>query len=687
MGQKSSNGGSGNGGSGKPPQTRGPAGFRPPGPTRTLGPVSDLERHLPSDWWRTLFNAVYLQTDGDVVENDGNTAKDVELLIRAAGLEPNDRVLDLCCGQGRHTIELARRGFRHVTGVDRSRYLVRLARKRARGAGVQASFHEGDARKFRLPEASFNCAALMGNSFGYIDREEDDVAVLAQVRRVLKPNGVLALDLVDGEWMRRNYEPRSWEWIDQNQFVCRERTLAADGQRLITREVVVHAERGVIADQFYAERLYSPQRLEELLDAVGFTGVRLHPGPETESARNQDLGMLARRMFVTAVAPRLATVAPARRIPFPEVTVIMGDPRLPDEVKMGGRFNAEDMDTIVKLKGALGELAGYSFRFLDNHVSLAAELRAQPPDFVLNLCDEGYNNDAFLELHVPALLDLMGVPYSGAGPAALGLCYDKSLVRAIAQGLDVPVPLETFWNPDDQAATIPSIFPALIKPNYGDSSIGITKEAVVRSPEEAIAYMARLREMLPGRPLLIQEYLPGTEYSVGVLGNPGLGYTMLPLLEVDYRLLDGNLPPILSYESKWDPDSPYWTQIRYREAETDDDTKQRLIHYSTVLFERLGCRDYARFDFRADANGEIKLLEVNPNPGWCWDGKLNIMAGFAGHRYADLLRMIVEAAQARIASRLPAETAQAKAAPARPSSVGPASVGPASAGQRVHAAD
>ena len=276
MGQKSSNGGSGNGGSGKPPQTRGPAGFRPPGPTRTLGPVSDLERHLPSDWWRTLFNAVYLQTDGDVVENDGNTAKDVELLIRAAGLEPNDRVLDLCCGQGRHTIELARRGFRHVTGVDRSRYLVRLARKRARGAGVQASFHEGDARKFRLPEASFNCAALMGNSFGYFDREEDDVAVLAQVRRVLKPNGVLALDLVDGEWMRRNYEPRSWEWIDQNQFVCRERTLAADGQRLITREVVVHAERGVIADQFYAERLYTKDGIQRLLEKTGFRNIRHH---------------------------------------------------------------------------------------------------------------------------------------------------------------------------------------------------------------------------------------------------------------------------------------------------------------------------------------------------------------------------------------------------------------------------
>ncbi len=77
----------------------------------------------------------------------------------------------------------------------------------------------------------------------------------------------------------------------------------------------------------------------------------------------------------------------------------------------------------------------------------------------------------------------------------------------------------------------------------------------------------------------------------------------------------------------------------------------KLVDYSSLLFERLGCRDYARFDFRADDQGEVKLLEVNPNPGWCWDGKLNYMAGYEDLRYADLLRMIVEAAQERIAAQ------------------------------------
>ena len=97
-------------------------------PARTLGPVSDLERHLPSEWWRTLFNALYLKTDGDVVEKDENTVEDVNALVDALDLKPEDGILDLCCGHGRHSLELARRGFQNITGIDRSRYLIRFAR-------------------------------------------------------------------------------------------------------------------------------------------------------------------------------------------------------------------------------------------------------------------------------------------------------------------------------------------------------------------------------------------------------------------------------------------------------------------------------------------------------------------------------------------------------------------------------
>lgn len=617
---------------------------------RTLGPVSDLERHLPADWWNKLFTAFYLKTDGDVVENDQNTRREVDMLVHAVGLETAGRVLDLCCGQGRHCLELARRGFLHVTGLDRSRYLVRLARRRAKREKLPIAFHEGDARRFRLPESSFDCVALMGNSFGYFEREADDVAVLESAKRVLRSRGTLAMDMTDGEWTRVNFEPRTWEWIDENHFVCRERSLAADGERLVSREVVVHAEMGVMADQFYAERLYTRERIMALLAELGFDSIRDHGVMQGESDRNQDLGMMARRIFLTARAPVKTAKKPRSSVLFPKVTVLMGDPSLPDPIKLGGKFNAEDLATIDKLKDALAGLDGYEFSYLDNHQAMMSTLSSDRPDFVFNLCDEGFDNNAFLELHVPAMLEMLGIPYTGGGPACLGICYDKSLVRAYAAALDVPVPLETHCDPDDQSANLPSAFPALVKPNYGDSSIGITQNAVVHTPDDLIAYLGEIRETLPGRPVLIQEFLTGAEYSVSLIGNPGLGFEQLPILEVDYSGLPENLPQILGYESKWDPQSPYWSAIKYREATPPESTKRRLYDYSMLLFERLGCRDYARFDFRADAAGEVKLLEVNPNPGWCWDGKFNMMAGFAGWRYPDVLAAILRAAQERVRS-------------------------------------
>jgi D-alanine-D-alanine ligase len=615
---------------------------------RTFGPVTDLERHLPTDWWRTLFNALYLKTDGDVVENEENTAAEVDVLVEKAGLTPESRILDLCCGQGRHVLELARRGFTDVAGLDRSRTLIRLARSRARKERLDVRFHEGDARRFRLPRDSFDCVAILGNSFGYFEQESDDLDILQSVSRVLRSDGTLVLDLADGDWLRQHFEARSWEWIDADQFVCRERSLASDGVRLISREVVVHAERGVIADQFYAERLYDRLSIERLLRRAGYRDVEVSQGAETRSDRNQDLGMMAHRLWVRAVNTQASPRVAPPRIHFPNVTVLLGDPSLPDAVKRGGHFNAEDLETVSRMREAVQSLEGYRFEFVDRHADLMEALSRRRPEFVLNLCDEGFGNDAFKELHVPALLELLDVPYSGAGPAALGLCYDKAKVAAIARALEVAVPEQTLFESGDRGATLPSVFPALVKPVCGDSSIGITAASVVFDAPQLVDRLGVLRVELPGVPLLVQEFLAGPEYTVGVIGNPGLSHEVLPVLEVDYSGLDPALPRILGYESKWDPDSPYWRDVRYEESHAPIDVRNAMIDASLLLFQQLGCRDYARFDFRADAEGRPKLLEVNPNPGWCWDGKLNLMAELAGWSYADLLQRILVAAQERV---------------------------------------
>lgn len=615
---------------------------------RTLGPVSDLERHLPNNWWQTLFNSLYLKTDGDVVENDINTQNDVNLLIKASGITKDDNLLDICCGQGRHSLELAKRGFKNVNGLDRSRYLIRLARKRAKNLDSKILFSEGDARKIRLPESSKDCVFVMGNSFGYFEKEEDDIQVLQSIKRVLKSKGKLVLDIVDGEWMSKNFEPRSWEWIDQQHFVNRERSLASDNKRIITREVVTNSDIGVIADQFYAERLYTFDEISEVLKKLGFTNINNAGSLQSESTRGHDLGMMAHRLFVTCEAPekQKPVVIPTVK---KGVTVLMGDHRLPDKVKKDGKFNEEDMNTIQRLKDALSSLSHYNVNYLDDHTTLIKQLLAQPPSFVLNLCDEGYKNEATLELHITALLEMLNIPYSGAGPGSLALCYDKSKVLAIASSMEIPVPLETYFSHEDQAANIPAAFPSLLKPVLGDSSIGITKDAVVHNAQELVSYLEFLRHTVPNVPVLVQEYLEGKEYTVALIGN-SQNLEALPILEVDFSKLPKGLPKILSYESKWIPESPYWTDISYKEAEINDDLRNQLVGYSKKLFERLECRDYARFDFRCDSDGTPKLLEANPNPGWCWDGKFNLMAGFAGMTYPELLDLILKTALERIGS-------------------------------------
>jgi D-alanine-D-alanine ligase len=612
-----------------------------------LGPVGDLEAHLPAEWWRKLFNALYIKTDGDVVENNDNTRKEVDFIVSSSAIQPHSQILDLCCGQGRHCLELARRGFKNINGVDRSRYLIRLAKKRAQNENLQVVFKEGDARNPRLPENSFDCVAIMGNSFGYFSNKKDDEKVLTMVGKLLRQTGQIVLDITDGAHMAEHFDKRSWEWIDEHHLVCRERSISADGERLISREVIVHDEMGVLADQFYAERLYTKESITKLLEKCGFRNVRHHGIAEAQSDRDQDLGMMARRILLTAGAPQAVRKVKGN-VQQIDVTVLMGDPRLPDQVKRGGTFNPEDLDTVRRLKDALSELPNYKFHYLDNHSTLERDLGALRTDLVLNFCDEGWNNDPFKELHVPALLDVLSIPYTGASAGGLAACYDKGLVRAVAASLDVPVPLETYVRPGDQGATLPSVFPALLKPNYGDSSVGITKDAVVYNQSSLLDYLEKLRTEFPRRPILVQEYLTGAEYSVSLVGNPDQGLRALPILEVDFTKLDPGLPKILGYESKWEPDSPYWTQIKYHEANLPDHISAQMIEHSARLFERLGCKDYARFDFRADAKGEVKLLEVNPNPGWCWDGKLNLMAGYAGIRYSELLQQILTAAEERL---------------------------------------
>jgi D-alanine-D-alanine ligase len=451
--------------------------------------------------------------------------------------------------------------------------------------------------------------------------------------------------------MRKNFAPRSWEWIDKNYFVCRERSLSKSKDRLVSREVITHVTKGVIADQFYAERLYTFNDLQALLSEVGFSNICEHSTISPDSQRNQDLGMMAKRIILTAVIKKDWPSVEEKAVQSENVIVLLGDPNRNDIVKPNAKFDDDDYHTIDELKKALSQLKQYNFVYLSDHNSLIQELlkAKNTCSFVLNLCDEGYNNQASKELHISALLEVLDIPYSGGTPQCLAYCYDKSLVRGIAQEMDIPVPKGFLIKPEDVSfIEFPLNFPVIVKPNFGDSSFGIPAQNVCYDVQSLESAIVQVRDRFGyNNPIIVEEFLTGKDISVGIIGNPTISYSVLPIIEEDYSSLPPDLPKICGYEAKWDPDSPYW-KLKSIPANLPEDVERFLTASCLKLYERLECRDYARFDWRLDANGTPRLLEVNPNPGWCWDGHLAKMAGLQGFSYSDMLKMILEGAKIRI---------------------------------------
>ena len=619
-----------------------------PKTTKTKGPVDNLEFHLQNDWWKKIFNAMYLKTDADVVEDNRITETEVSLFKQLLNIQEGESILDLACGQGRHIIELGTRGNFKLFGLDRSRYLIQRAKNVSKKKGLTINFKEGDARKLPYVADTFDYITILGNSFGYFESTDDDVKILKEIFRILKPGGKLLMDIADGSYLKESFTARSWEWIDQKHFVCRERSLASDNERLISREVVTHTEKGVIVDQFYAERLYTQEQLANLIEKVGFKNTQFHGNIGSDSLRNQDLGMMEKRFILTTVAQKEWT--PKKSVAaVKNVVVLMGDPTINDIIKPDAKFDTDDFETIDKLKVALSKLNQYKFSYLNNHSTLISDLTKiqGKTDLVFNLCDEGFNNEALKELHIPALLEILKLPYTGSNPQNLAYCYDKSLIRGIASEIGVPVADAFVISSNENLYELNIPFPVIAKPNFGDSSFGITQKNVTNSLEELSDAIIRVRAQFGyNNPILVEEFLTGAELSIGIIGNTD-NYTVLPIIEEDYSDLPEGLPKICGYEAKWMPDSPYMQALKSIKAVLPINIEQEIIDHSLKLFQRLNCRDYCRFDWRLNANGEPKLLEVNPNPGWCWDGHLAKMSEIGGMDYSQMLEAILTAAELR----------------------------------------
>lgn len=252
------------------------------------------------DWWKTLFDEVYLLTDARSVCNDDVTRREIDVICELLPLQPEDAILDLCGGQGRHSLELARRGYPQCTVLDYSQVLLARGRAKAEQVGFPVAFVQGDATATGLPEGSYNHALILGNSLGYMSEAVDDLQIMQETMRLLKPGGWLLVDVTDGVVVREKFNSNAWHEIEEKTIVCRQRELVDDLIR--AREIVLCKEQGLVRDQSYAIRLYDPETLETLVDEAGFDEVCIQQGFSTEE-KEGDYGFMNHRLLITARKP------------------------------------------------------------------------------------------------------------------------------------------------------------------------------------------------------------------------------------------------------------------------------------------------------------------------------------------------------------------------------------------------
>jgi D-alanine-D-alanine ligase len=258
---------------------------------------------VDDNWWQNAFDATYLLTDARSVCNEELTRREVDLLINTLKIDKAAHILDLCGGQGRHAIELARRGFKNLTVLDYSAYLIGVGREMAEAAGLDLAFLRGDARDTCLPSSSFDCIIVMASSFGYFLDEEDNKRILVEAFRLLTLIGTLLLDLPDRDYVIHNFQPSSCHAVSDDITVSRERELGKD--IIYSRERVLSKQRGCIKESSYCTRLYSPEKITELLGSTGFSTIittRDFMNREEEG----DFGCMTNRMIVTARKNRLS---------------------------------------------------------------------------------------------------------------------------------------------------------------------------------------------------------------------------------------------------------------------------------------------------------------------------------------------------------------------------------------------
>jgi D-alanine-D-alanine ligase len=246
------------------------------------------------DWWKTLFDEVYLITDARSVCDNVLTCREVDFICELLPLRFDHKILDLCGGHGRHTFELYKRGFTNCTLLDYSKELIDLAEANAEKNDYSVAFIQCDARSIDLPDGFFDHVIIMGNSLGYIQSPDADLKIIKEANRILRPGGWLLVEVADGSIVRKSFNPNSWHEIGEKIVVCRHRELR--GKMISARELVIDKQKGLIRDKTYAIRLYDSDNLNVLIQQGGFGNVKIYTNFSPHLS-NGDYGFMNNRMI------------------------------------------------------------------------------------------------------------------------------------------------------------------------------------------------------------------------------------------------------------------------------------------------------------------------------------------------------------------------------------------------------
>lgn len=266
-----------------------------------VGPIENIEEHLDKEWWKYIFNnEMFDQTNGFTCTTE-ITEREIGTVRRALPFRRQERILDLACGNGRHALALATQGFEHVHGIDLSDRLLEKGSQEQRRLNLAVSFRKGDIRQTGYEDAYFDKIIMMGNSFGYFYEDEENIQVVEEVIRILKPGGYFLLDNGNGAYIRQHYVPHLWRWLPTGHLACYSRDIK--DKRMITREIVVSLNSGLLADNIYCVRLFDREEIKKIFQQVGFIDVAFH-GDIDINLKNPAEGIgMASRIMVSGRKP------------------------------------------------------------------------------------------------------------------------------------------------------------------------------------------------------------------------------------------------------------------------------------------------------------------------------------------------------------------------------------------------